>query len=80
MTKEKDRIESLKQSNPDSYLKGLYDRRKDILTRMQDRKRQKEELSKRGSKTAQKRMQMIAELGIDDNDGNQKKKGKQPMD
>ena len=76
---ERDQIEKLKQSNPDSYLKSLYDKRKEILDRLAERARRKEEFSKRGSKAAQKRMQMIAELGIDD-ENTQKKRGRPPAE
>ncbi len=56
MLKEKEQIDQLKQSDPDAYLRSLYDRRKEILDRMSERSRRKEEFSKRGSKAAQKRM------------------------
>jgi len=55
----------LKSSDPDAYLKQLYGKRKEILDRISDRSRRKEEFSKRGSKGAQRRLQMMAELGID---------------
>ncbi|CDW79283.1 actin-related protein 5 [Stylonychia lemnae] len=80
MKVEREKIDILKQSDPDAYLKSLYEKRKEILDRMSDRARRKEEFSKRGSKAAQKRMQMIAELGIDDNENNQKKRGRPPLD
>lgn len=40
---EKEKINDLKSKDPDNYLKSLYDRRKDILTRMTERSRKKEE-------------------------------------
>lgn len=46
---------------------------------MQDRAKKREEVSKRGSKAAQRRMQMIAELGIDDENLN-KKRGRGVVD
>lgn len=49
---ERDQIEKLKQLDPDNYLKSLYDKRKEILDRMSERARRKEEFSKRGSKAA----------------------------
>ena len=42
---------------------NLYESRRIILERMQSRAKKREEINKRGSKTAQRRMQMIAELG-----------------
>jgi hypothetical protein len=41
---------------------------------MASRSKKREEFAKRGSKEAKRRMQMIAELGIDDQE--QKKKGR----
>jgi hypothetical protein len=46
-----------------AYLANLYERRRIIIEKMNERVRLKEENSKRGSKTALRRMQMIAELG-----------------
>ena len=63
---EKKRVDELKTTNKEQYLQTLYDRRQIILERIQDRVKQKEEIAKRGSKTAQRRMQMIAELGADE--------------
>lgn len=65
---EKKKINELLTNNKELYLANLYDRRQVIIERMSDRQKQKEEITKRGSKTAQRRMQMIAELGIDEND------------
>lgn len=53
---EREKIEELKQSDPDSYLRQLYCRRKDILDRIAERARRKEEISKRGSKAANRRL------------------------
>ena len=71
---DREKIDELKQSDPDSYLKQLYGKRKEILDRIAERSRRKEEFSKRGSKAAQKRLQMMAELGLGDQD--QKKRGR----
>lgn len=49
LRKEKDRIEGLKDEDKDQYIKGLYDARQAILERVKERKRIKEEVSKRGS-------------------------------
>ena len=67
---ERDKIEEIKSLDPNAYLKSLYDKRKEILDKMADRLKRKEDFSKRGSKAAQKRLQMIAELGIDENETN----------
>ena len=53
---EKEKIEELKTSDPDVYLKSMYTRRKDILSRMAERSKKREEFTKRGSKAAQRRM------------------------
>ena len=60
---ERKRVDELKTTNKEQYLQTLYDRRQVILERLQERARQREEITKRGSKTAQRRMQMLAELG-----------------
>ncbi len=52
MKVEREKIEGLKSSDPDSYLKQLYCKRKEILDRITERSRRKEEFSKRGSKAA----------------------------
>lgn len=61
---DRERIEELKTGDPDAYLRNLYVKRKEILDRIAERSRRKEEFSKRGSKAAQKRLQTMAELGI----------------
>lgn len=60
---ERIRIEELKLKDSVAYLANLYERRRIIIEKMNERVRFKEENSKRGSKTALRRMQMIAELG-----------------
>ena len=64
--KDKKHIEELKNQDKDQYLANLYERRRLILEKMGKRAKQREEISKRGSKTAQRRMQMIASLGIEE--------------
>ena len=49
---DRERIDELKASDPDAYLKNLYVKRKEILDRIAERSRRKEEFSKRGSKAA----------------------------
>ena len=52
MKVERDKIEEIKQSDPNAYLKSLYDKRKEYIDKMNDRAKKKEEFSKRGSKAA----------------------------
>ena len=50
----KQKLESLKKSkNKNSYLRGLYSKRLELLDRMQDRAKKREEFSKRGTAHAQ---------------------------
>ena len=49
---DREKIEDLKQSDPEAYLRNLYGKRKEILDRISERSRRKEEFSKRGSKAA----------------------------
>ena len=53
---EKKRIEDLKNKDKEAYLGNLYEERRKILERLQGRAKQKEELQKRGSKGAMRRM------------------------
>ena len=64
---EKQRIEDLKSKDKEQYVANLYEQRRLLLERLQSRAKQKEEFAKRGSKGAQRRMQMLAELGTDEN-------------
>jgi actin-related protein 5 len=75
-------LQNLKTSeNIANHMLDLYVERKNLLERMESRKRDKEDFSKRGTAQAAKRMQIIAELGkeeqvqessfgMDDNDWN----------
>lgn len=56
LKQEREKIDEIKQSDPDAYLKQLYFKRKEILDRITERSRRKEEFSKRGSKAAQRRL------------------------
>ena len=49
---EREKIEEMKSGDPDAYLRQLYGKRKEILDRIAERSRRKEEFSKRGSKAA----------------------------
>ena len=60
---EQARILALKNKDPEADLGNLYEQRRLIIDRMQDRQNKKLEISKRGSKAAQRRMQVLAELG-----------------
>lgn len=60
----KQKLEELKSSeNKNYYLRGAYLKRKELLERIADRKKQREEFGKRGTQIAQQRMQKIVELG-----------------
>ena len=45
MKQEREKIEGLKQLDPESYLKQLYGKRKEILDRMSERAKRKEDFS-----------------------------------
>lgn len=49
---EQARILALKQKDPEAYLGNLYEQRRLIIDRIQDRSNKKLEVSKRGSKAA----------------------------
>lgn len=53
---EQARILALKNKDPEAYLGNLYEQRRCIIDRIQDRQNKKLEISKRGSKAAQRRM------------------------
>jgi hypothetical protein len=78
LKEEREKIEQIKSTDPDTYLKQLYGKRKEILDRIAERSRRKEEFSKRGSKAANRRLQVMAELGIGENES--KKRGRPPAD
>ena len=60
----KETLENLKSSdNIADHMLELYVERKSLLERMDSRKKDKEDFSKRGTVQAAKRMQIIAELG-----------------
>ena len=75
-------LENLKTpENIANHMLDLYVERKNLIERMESRKKDKEDFSKRGTAQAAKRMQIIAELGkeeqvqettfgMDDNDWN----------
>ncbi len=51
-----------------NYLLNLYQQRLNIIQQMEDRKKQREKLSKRSAQLAHKRMQIIASLEKEDDD------------
>jgi hypothetical protein len=60
----RENLETLKSSeNISGHMLELYTNRKTLLERMDSRKKEKEDFSKRGTVQAAKRMQIIAELG-----------------
>ena len=61
--KEKERVEELKQKDPENYLLSLYMKKKELLDRQENYKQVRKELSNRHSKTNLKRMMVLAELG-----------------
>jgi shikimate kinase len=60
---EQERIQKLKEENPNEYLSNLYENRRTLMEKIQDRQNKRAEVSKRGSKAAHRRMQVLAELG-----------------
>jgi len=62
---EKERINELKKEEPQRYLQNLYQKRKDILQKIEDRNKKKQELTSRKNRIFQRRMQIIAELGYE---------------
>ena len=50
--KEKQRVDKLKSENSEAYLANLYESRRIILERMQQRAKKREDITKRGSKVA----------------------------
>ena len=60
MEEERKKIETLKNKDSGAYLSGLYSKRKEIMDRMSERAKKREEFSKRGSKEAKRKMQLMA--------------------
>ena len=67
--KEKEKIENLKKDNKEKYLVSLYRNKKEILERLAKYEELKRDMVNRHSKTNMKRMQTLAELGKDSNEG-----------
>mgnify|MGYP001055338876 CR=1 FL=1 len=69
---EQERVQKLKQEDPQAYLKDLHLQRQEVLSRVSERNKLKQELQSRHSRTSQRRLRVMAELGsesIDDNFG-----------
>ena len=67
--REKEKIENLKKENKEKYLLSLYRNKKEILERLAKYEELKRDMVNRHSKTNMKRMQTLAELGKDSNEG-----------
>ena len=67
--REKEKIENLKKENKEKYLVSLYRNKKEILERLAKYEELKRDMVNRHSKTNMKRMQTLAELGKDSNEG-----------
>ena len=52
MELEREKIEELKNTDYEAYLRSLYEKRKELLDRVSERSKKKEEFAKRGSKAA----------------------------
>lgn len=61
--KEKEKVEELKQKDPEKYLLNLYIKKKEILERLKNYKQIKKDLSNRLLKMNMRRMVVLAELG-----------------
>ena len=67
--REKEKIENLKKENKEKYLVSLYRNKKEILERLAKYEELKRDMANRHPKTNMKRMQTLAELGKDSNEG-----------
>ena len=63
---EKQKELDLIEKDPKKYIFNLYSERQEILNRIGKRKKQQEELNNRTRRSAQNRMQIIAELGMNE--------------
>lgn len=74
LLQEKERVEEMKQKDPENYLLSLYIRKKELLDRIENYKQVRKELSNRHSRTNLKRMMVLAELGKENITTTSKKK------
>jgi actin-related protein 5 len=63
---EREKLEKLRQENPDAYLKDLHDKRNCILSRIESRRKQRE--GTQGRQRNQRRLKIMAELGDENNE------------
>lgn len=68
-----EKIEKIKLTDPDGYLKDLHKQRLEVIQRIEGRKKLKTEIKNRSSRSSQRRLRAIADLGTekasDDNFG-----------
>jgi len=62
--KEQDKTDEMKKDNPKAYIQSLYAKRTEMMNKLEEVKRKKQELTSRGSTASQRRMQTIAALSI----------------
>lgn len=75
--RERERVEELKQRDPESYLVNLYKRKKEIVDRLEKYKSARRDITSRYSKANRGRMMVLAELGKEAKEG---KKGEPQTD
>jgi actin-related protein 5 len=75
--RERERVEELKQRDPESYLVSLYKRKKEIVDRLEKYKSARRDITSRYSKANRGRMMVLAELGKEAKEG---KKGESQTD
>jgi actin-related protein 5 len=62
---EQERVEKLKVDDPDAYLQDLHKQRREVIQRVEERKKLRNELANRNSRPSQRRLRAIAELGTE---------------
>lgn len=78
--KEKERREEMKKNDPLGYVQGLYARRIELLDKLEEVYKRKQELTSRRSTASQHRMRTIAALSIGDDKGMEDNFGKSDHD
>jgi actin-related protein 5 len=73
--KEQERVEELKQKDPENYLVSLYRKKKELIDKLEKYKQIRKDITSRYSKLNRGRMMMLAELGKECN-----KKGELTVD
>lgn len=64
------RVEKLKVDDPEAYIEDLHKQRQEIFQRMEERRKVKNELQNRNSRSHKNRLRTIAELGTEAGDDN----------